>query len=76
MIILFFFEFVWEVLKWREFWVITAVFLLAGVVYCLIKGTWEPMLAFSASPFFALLVVSAIIALISYAAYDRSKYED
>lgn len=76
MIILFFFEFVWEFLKWRVFWVITAICLLAGVVYCLKKGTLDPMLIFSASPFFALLVVSAIIALISYAAYERSKYED
>ena len=76
MIILFFFEFVWKFLKWRGFWLISAICLLAGLAWCLAKGTWEPMLVFSASPLFALLVMSAIIALISYAAYDRSKYED
>ena len=76
MIFLFFFEFVWEFLKWRGFWIITAICLLAGLVYCLSKGTWEPMLTFSVSPFFALLVVSVILAAFSYAAYDRSKYED
>ena len=36
----------------------------------------QKMLVFSASPLFALLVMSAIFAVIGYAAYDCSKYED